>query len=178
MISLGLGLCVAAKNRPSTPGRRSSIEPPQTGVPQSLNIIAISSASLQPSPVLQTDRQCFISYLSSKATFLTQTISVVLSAPDVDWRRLIFEAACSKGLHEWMVKVSWLLPGTRAEWNDLSNASLTEEVDSFLAGMIGQKSWLSRETLVDAIEIYSNPSKSNTSSSAPLGQPSSLMASI
>jgi len=61
-----------------------AIEPPQTDVTQSLDII--SSISLQPSPVLQTDRQCFILYLSSKTTSLIQSISVVLSAPDVDWR--------------------------------------------------------------------------------------------
>ena len=45
---------------------------------------------------------------------------------------------------------------TRAEWNNLSNVSLTGEVDRFLAGIIGQKSWLSREILVDAIMIEAN----------------------
>ncbi len=73
-------------------------------------------------------------------TSLIQSISVVLSAPNVNWRFLIFEATCSNGFHEWMVKVLWLLPGTRGEWNDLSNVLLTEEVDRLLAGMIGQKS--------------------------------------
>ena len=52
-----------------------------------------------------------------------------------------------------MVKVSWLLPNTRGGWNDLFNVSLTEEVDKYLAGMIGQKSWSSREILLDATEI-------------------------
>jgi hypothetical protein len=84
---------------------------------------------------------------------------VVLSAPDVDWRCLIFEAAYSKGLHEWMVKVSWLLPSTRGGWNDLPNVSLTKEVDKFLVGTIGQKSWLSREILVDAIKTEAKPIK-------------------
>jgi hypothetical protein len=87
----------------------------------------------------------------------------VLSAPDVDWRRLIFEAACSKGLHEWLAKVSWLLPDTRAEWNDISNVSLTKEVDRFLAGIIGQNSCLSREILLDAVKVETNRSKSEKS---------------
>jgi hypothetical protein len=65
-----------------------------------------------------------------------------------------------------MVKVSWLLPSTRGEWNDISNVSLTKEVDMFLVGIIGQKSWLSREILLDAIRIEANPSKSEMSSSA------------
>jgi hypothetical protein len=84
---------------------------------------------------------------------------VVLLALDVDWRRLIFEAAYSKGLHEWMVKVLWLLPSIRGGWNDTLNVSLTKEVDKFLVGTIGQKSWLSWEILVDAIKTEANPSK-------------------
>ena len=137
-----------------------AIKPPQTDVTQSADIVAFSLASLQPSPVLQTDRQCVMSYLSSKMTSLIQSISVVLSAPNVNWRFLIFEATCSNGLHEWMVKVLWLLPGTRGEWNDLSNVLLTEEVDRLLAGMIDQRSWLSREMLVDAIKSNAKPPKS------------------
>jgi hypothetical protein len=50
-----------------------------------------------------------------------------------------------------MVKVSWLLPGRRADWNDIPKVSLAEEVDSFLADMVRQKNWLSREIRVDAV---------------------------
>ncbi len=58
----------------------------------------LSYNPLQLSPVLQADQKCSILYLSSEMTSLTQSISVVLSAPGFDWRDLIFEAACSKGL--------------------------------------------------------------------------------
>ena len=44
-------------------------------------------------------------------------VRLVLSASDVDWRRLVFEAASSKGLHKWMAKRSWLLHGKGSEWN-------------------------------------------------------------
>jgi hypothetical protein len=55
-----------------------------------------------------------------------------MSAPDVDWRHLIFEAASSKGMRQWMVR-SWLLHGTRSERNDLPMASLVQEVEGVLA---------------------------------------------
>lgn len=95
-----------------------------------------------------------MSYLSSKQTPLTQVVEMVLSAPDMDWRRLVFEAACSKALHEWMVKALWLLPGTRG---DISNISLTEKVDGILVSVIRRKSGFRREMLVDAIKIEGNP---------------------
>src|ERR1700694_5948376 len=99
---------------------------------------------------------------------LKHLISVILTALDVYWRQLEFEAVCSKGLHEWMVKVSWLLPSTRGELDDISNFSLTKEVDMFIVGTIGRESWLSWEILLDAIRIEVNPSKSEISS--PAGQ--------
>jgi len=65
--------------------------------------------------------------------------------------------------------VSRLLPGIRAEWNDLSTVSLTA-VDRILAGMIGQKSWLSLEMLVDAIKVEISPPKPSTPSLTLFGQ--------
>ena len=88
----------------------------------------------------------------SRTISLAQSIKLVLSASDVDWRRLLFEAASSKGLHKWMAKRSWLLHGTGSEWSARGN-SLVKEVDGFLAGKIGQKSGLSWEILADAIKI-------------------------
>jgi hypothetical protein len=88
----------------------------------------------------------------SRTISLTQSIKLVLSASDIDWRRLLFEAASSKGLHKWMAKRSWLLHGAENEWSTRGN-SLVEEVDGFLAGEIGQKSGLNWEILVDAIKI-------------------------
>jgi hypothetical protein len=137
-----------------------AIEPPQIDTPPPLDVVAFSSTFLQPSPVLQTDRQYFVSYLSSISTgeipsslskpiSLNQSITLVLSASDVDWRRLIFEAASSKGLHQWMVKRSWLL-------HDLPRASMVEEMESFLAGTVAQKSMLDRQILVDALKIKDN----------------------
>jgi len=48
---------------------------------------------------------------------IRQLAPLCLEDPDVDWKQLIFEAAYSKGLHQWMAKRSWLLPGTIA-WRD------------------------------------------------------------
>ncbi|PMD54947.1 uncharacterized protein K444DRAFT_596730 [Hyaloscypha bicolor E] len=140
-----------------------AIEPVEIDAPRPPDVVSFSSAFLQASPVLQIDRQNFISYLSSRSPLvepsppsrtisLTQSIKLVLSASDIDWRRLLFEAASSKGLHKWMAKRSWLLHGTENEWSTRGN-SLVEEVDGFLAGEIGQKSGLSWEILVDAIKI-------------------------
>jgi hypothetical protein len=88
----------------------------------------------------------------SRPISLAESIKLVLSASDVDWRRLVFEAASSKGLHKWMAKRSWLLHGTGSEWSTRGDA-LFEALDGFLAGEIGQKSGLSWEILVEAIKI-------------------------
>lgn len=81
-----------------------AIEPVEIDAPRPPDVVSFSSTFLQPSPVLQIDRQNFISYLSSRSPLvepstpsrtisLTQSIKLVLSASDVDWRRLLFEAA-------------------------------------------------------------------------------------
>lgn len=57
----------------------------------------------------------------------------------------------SKGLHKWMVKVSWLLP--RSDLSDFYKSSLIAEVEGFLAGSVGQRCKSSRETLLNAVEV-------------------------
>lgn len=128
------------------------------------DIAALSSDFLQPSSVLQIDRQYFISCVSSVATTLdnhssqfgmtsiAESMVMVLSALNVDWRRLIFEAAISKGTHKWMVKVSWLLRSKRSEGIGIESISLVEEVEGFLIGNIGEKSELNREVLLNVIQ--------------------------
>ena len=68
-----------------------------------------------------------------------------------------------EGLHEWVVKVSWLFPSTRGKKHNLSTFLLVEKVDEFSVGMIEQKILLSREMLVDAIKIQINAPSSEHS---------------
>lgn len=97
-----------------------SIEPDRLDDPLPRDINTFSLAFLHPSSSLQTDRHYFVSQLSSTVETKFATLSIrrlvplCLKDPDVDWEQLIFEAACSKGLHQWMADRSWLLPGTIA----------------------------------------------------------------
>jgi hypothetical protein len=119
--------------------------------PQPPDVAAFSLTFLQPSAVLEADRRYYTSYLSSRKSSLSRSISSVLSTPDVDWRHLVFEAASSKGLHKWMAQRDWLLHGSRNGLQDLSSIALPEQVMGFLAGTVGQKSNLTRERILDAI---------------------------
>lgn len=79
---------------------------------------------------------------------LTQSIHKVLLAPDVDWQTLIFEAACSKGLHKWMVNANWLLMG---DIGVPTTSDLEAEVEAFVKDLVGNENKLFRETLVARI---------------------------
>jgi hypothetical protein len=81
----------------------------------------------------------------------------VLSAPDVDWRSIIFQAVISKGVHGFMVKASWLMDDEEGDRGDISDNALVGEVDRFLAGSIGQGSALGREMLVGALKVRDIP---------------------
>ncbi|KAI9861204.1 MAG: hypothetical protein M1813_005377 [Trichoglossum hirsutum] len=128
-----------------------AIEASQMDAPQPPDVAAFSLTFLQPSAVLEADRRYYTSYLSSRKSSLSRSISSVLSTPDVDWRHLVFEAASSKGLHKWMAQRDWLLHGSRNGLQDLSSIALPEQVMGFLAGTVGQKSNLTRERILDAI---------------------------
>lgn len=121
---------------------------PQIDAPIPPDVVAFSSDFLQPSPVLQTDRQHLVENLLNRfeTETLAQPIQKFLSASDVDWRSLIFEAASSKGLHKWMINVNWLL-------RDIPiSPDLEEEVKDFFKDTVEQKKRISQDILIKAIK--------------------------
>ncbi|UNI22291.1 hypothetical protein JDV02_008192 [Purpureocillium takamizusanense] len=76
-----------------------------------------SVASIQRPPELATDRQVFLSRLSSISSresplsSLAATMNTILSDPNVDWKHLIIQSCFSRGIHRWMSERSWLVEG-------------------------------------------------------------------
>ncbi|KAK2764992.1 hypothetical protein FQN54_008691 [Arachnomyces sp. PD_36] len=122
------------------------IEPRELDPPTSpVDLLAFSFEFLQLSPVRMTDREDLIGSLpQSEAGIVPRTAHTVLSAPDVDWRNLMYQAAGSKGLHKWMAGKNWLLS---RDTDIPTNSDLEREVEEFLEGPIGRIIGLSSEQL-------------------------------
>jgi len=86
----------------------------------------------------------------------------VLSNASADWRDLFFQAACSKGLHSWMAKRDWLIPGTKEGWEGLIplERTLRNEASSFLSVVAASEQGPCRLALENASE--GGPAKSLT----------------
>ena len=112
-----------------------NIEPPaDLNDPPSAYVRELLSEYFNVSAVLQEDRFYCMSYLSSRTDSLSQRTHLFLSSSDVDWRRHIFDAANSKGLHKWMAERSWLHAASDEEWGRLRKAAMLEEVEAFMDG--------------------------------------------
>lgn len=118
--------------------------PRKTASPPPADVPTFAKELLQASPALLADRHLVRSYLASlisdpdqgERRFLAQTMKAVVSDPDVGWHYLIIEACFSRGLHAWLARRFWLLPGTRGELASLArfpSERIRREVDDFLA---------------------------------------------
>lgn len=107
-----------------------SIEPPaDLNGPAPTRAQEFISDYLNVPAILRKDRLQYMTQLRLQNDSMSKRALSCLSAPDVDWRRHIFDAADSKGLHMWMAKRDWLYAASDKEWARLLEEAAMQEKD-------------------------------------------------
>lgn len=119
-----------------------------------------------PCTTLEQDQTYFTMVLSAQSTDpMILRFSKFVSSPNLDWRRFIFEAANSKGLHSWMANRFWLLDDNDASWLELQSFALIEEPTAFLQGKVALAAGIDRKALEESLNPnLIHPESSSTSS--------------
>ena len=139
-----------------------SIEAPQELKPKHVTNDEITLQNyFYQSHTFQDDRNECLTYLEKRKQCLEDEENTVtriilnLSHPRYDWHCMIFEAAFSRGLHQWLVDRQWLLrdlnEGNKNEYNDLSANLVPEELKTFCRGDIAKKNGIKEEYLDDIL---------------------------
>lgn len=101
-----------------------------------------------PCATLEQDRAYSMTLLSAQSTDpMILRFFEFVSSPHLDWRRFIFEAANSKGLHNWMANRSWLLEDNDASWQKLQSFAVIEETTAFLQSKVALAAGIDRKAL-------------------------------
>lgn len=131
-----------------------NIEPPWdlNKDPPPTDMRAFLATFLTPCPTLEQDRAYSTTLLSAQSTdpMILRFLKFV-SSPHLDWRRFIFEAAHSKGLHSWMANRSWLLDENDASWLKLQSFALIEESKAFLQSKVALAANIDRKALEESL---------------------------
>lgn len=127
---------------------------------------AFLATFLTPCTSLEQDRTYSTALLSAQSTDpMNLRFFKFVSSPHLDWRRFIFEAAHSKGLHNWMAKRSWLLENNDVSWLKLQSFALIEETKAFLQSKVALAANIDRKALEESLNpILIHRVSSSTSS--------------
>ena len=138
-----------------------NIEPPWdvNRDPRPTDMMAFLAIFFTPCTALEQDRAYASRLLSAQSTDpMIRRFSTFVSSPHLDWRRLIFEAASSKGLHKWMGNRSWLLQDDDPAWLKLPNPAVIEETTtSFLQSNVALAAGIDRKALEKSLKKSNLP---------------------
>lgn len=113
---------------------------------------AFLATFLTPCTTLEQDRAYSTTLLSAQSTDpMILRFFKFVSSPHLDWRRFVFEAAHSKGLHKWMANRSWLLDDNDASWLKLQSFALIEETKAFLQSKVALAAGIDRKALEESL---------------------------